>query len=122
VNYTSGGAAGNITLDYAFNPPGTAVSATLAVPTHITGTGATSAKANGGTLVSVIINTGNAAGTLSVFDLSGANCTGTPATNTVAVITTASATPLAPFTYNANMLNGICVKASAAMDVTVLTQ
>jgi len=120
VKYTSGGAATSIIADYVYTPPGRSVQATQY--THITGTTATVIKPSAGFLHTLNINLGNAAGTLSVFDLASASCTGTPATNTVAVITTTAAASLPTFTYDVNMLNGICVKASAAMDVTVSAQ
>jgi len=63
----------------------------------------------------------SAAGTISLFDLVPASCTATPATNVVSVITEfASATPPPPaYLYDVLFQNGICVKASAAMDITV---
>jgi len=118
VKYTSGGAATSVTADYVFSPPGRTVQATQY--THVTGTTATTVKPSAGFLHNLTVNTGGA-GTVSIFDLAAASCTGTPATNTVAVIT-ATATTLQTFTYDVNMLNGICVKASAAMDFTVSAQ
>jgi len=120
--YTSGGAAGNITDEYIFDAPGTAVNTTLGSYAHITGTTATAVKGTGGTLVSITVNT-PAAGTISVFDLASGSCTGTPSTNTVAVITAASATDAhGTFWYNDSLQNGICIKASAGMDFTVSYQ
>jgi hypothetical protein len=118
VFYTNSGAAGTVTSDYVFAEPGQQTPAQQY--THVTGTTATAVKATPGYLHTVTINTGGA-GTLSVFDLATAACTGTPATNTVAVITAVAAT-LQTFTYDVNLLNGICVKASAAMDFTVSAQ
>jgi hypothetical protein len=119
VTYTAGGASANtINLAYEFNPPGHSSAAQLF--THITGTTATVVKATTGWLHTLSINLGGA-GTVSVFDLASASCTGTPATNQVAIIT-ATATTLQTFTYDVNLLNGICVKASAAMDITVSAQ
>jgi hypothetical protein len=121
VTYLSGGAAGNISFEYIFDSPGSAVNTTQGSYTHITGTTATAVKTVPGTLVSVTVNT-PAAGTISVFDLATAACTGTPSTNTVAVITEAATGPIATLAYNVGLLNGICVKASAAMDFTVSSQ
>jgi hypothetical protein len=122
VLYTSGGAAGLITDEYIFDSPGAAVNTTLGTYTHITTATATAAKATLGTLVSITVNT-PAAGTISVFDLPTASCTGTPATNVVAVITATATAPLGTIPYNLAFLNGICVKASVAtMDFTVSTQ
>jgi hypothetical protein len=89
--------------------------------THITTTTATAAKATPGLLHTLTINT-PAAGTVSVFDLATAACTGTPATNIVAVMTAIAATPPETYIYDTQLLNGICVKASVAMDLTVAVQ
>jgi hypothetical protein len=118
VFYQNSGAAGTVITTYLFSEPGSFGVANLY--THVTGTTATAVKGFAGVLHTVTINTGGA-GTLSIFDLASANCTGTPATNTVAVIT-AVATTTQTFTYDVNMANGICVKASAAMDFTVSSQ
>lgn len=118
ISYSTNGQAGNVILDYFFSQPG---SAPLAYQyTHVTATTATSAKATTGFLHTVTINTGGA-GTLSIFDLASASCTGTPATNTVGVITAVAGTTQT-YTYDVNLLNGICVKASVAMDYTVSAQ
>lgn len=122
VIYTSGGASANTySADYLLYPTGTPANTTLGSYTHVTGTTATAVKASTGTLVSLNVNT-PAAGTISVFDLASANCTGTPATNVVAVITGTATAPLGTFFYNATLNNGICVKASVAMDFTVSFQ
>jgi len=122
VSYANNGASGTITAEYVFAQPGRSTPSNQY--THITGTTATVVKGTAGVLHVVSINSANAvAGTVSLFDLAAASCTGTPATNTVAVITTpASTTALPPFVYDVNFLNGICVKASAAMDITVSAQ
>lgn len=123
VAYASGGAStANFNLDYAFANPGLPVAGQQY--THITTTTATAVKATPGYLHTVNINTANAAaGTVSIFDLAAASCTGTPATNTVAVITTpASTNGLPPYIYDLNFLNGICVKASQTMDITISAQ
>jgi len=119
VAYTSGGASTAVfNLDYTFSIPGSAPAAYQY--THITTTTAAIVKGTPGYLHTVSINLG-AAGTVSVFDLPSASCTGTPATNQVAIIT-ATASTLQTFTYDVNLLSGICVKASAAMDLTVSAQ
>lgn len=105
------------TADYVFSLPGVAPGLGTGTYTHITGTTATAIKGVAGFLHTVTVNTGGA-GTISVFDLPTASCTGTPATNIVAVAT-ATATTLQTFTYDVNLLQGICVKASVAMDFTV---
>jgi hypothetical protein len=118
VTYVNSGAGGTVQAEYTFAEPGQQTPATSYA--HITATTATAVKANAGFLHTLSINTGGA-GTVSVFDLATAACTGTPATNTVAVIT-AVATTLQTFTYDVAMLQGVCVKASVAMDLTVSYQ
>jgi hypothetical protein len=105
---------------HAQNPPGYDVRVVMFPPfsyTHITGTTATVAKATGGMLHTVTVNTG-AIATLKVFDLAAASCTGTPSTNVVASASIVLAS-LQTLTYDATLTNGICVQASGAMDVTV---
>lgn len=111
-------AATTVTAEYLFLVPGRSSSAYQY--THVTGTTATAVKATPGLLHTLSVNTGGA-GTISIFDLASASCTGTPATNVVAVVT-ATASTLQTFTYDANFQNGICVKASVAMDFTVSAQ
>lgn len=119
VTFTTGGAGGNYKLVYLFNKPGAFTQS--GTYTHVTTTTATAAKATGGFLHTLTVNTA-AAGTISIFDLPTASCTGTPATNVVAVITAPAATNgLPPFVYDVAMNQGICVKASVAMDFTVST-
>jgi len=118
ASYGNSGAAGTVIVEFQFSQPGAFSVAYTA--THITGTTATVVKGTPGLLHTVSINTG-AAGTVSVFDLASASCTGTPATNTVAVIT-ATTTTLQTFSYDTNLLNGICVKASVGMDLTISSQ
>jgi hypothetical protein len=48
---------------------------------HDTGTSATVVKASPGTLHSLVINNPGASAVISIFDLAGASCTGTPSTN-----------------------------------------
>jgi hypothetical protein len=117
VNYNRGGAAtGTVTVEYFFDP--TQSNTTLGQYNHITGTTATAVKSTAGSLMGVTINTA-AAGTVSVFDLPAASCTMTPSTNTVAVLTVNATDPPHATPYNVFLSNGICVKASAVMDITV---
>ena len=122
VSYTSGGASVNaFYVDYLFQLPGMFTPGSLGnIATNITGTTATAIRATGGFLHTLTVNTG-AAGTITVFDLDGASCTGTPSTNQKGTITATTAT-LQTFTYDINLSNGICVKASVAMDFTVSSQ
>jgi hypothetical protein len=117
VTYGSGGAsATNFTAFYVFNEPGNFTNPPYQ-GTNITGTTATAIKATGGFLHTLTINTGGA-GTIIIFDLGSAACTGTPATNQKATITAVAGT-LQTFTYDMNFFNGICAKASVAMDYTI---
>lgn len=119
TQYTNGGAgAGFFIWEYDFNQPGATVPNFY---THITGTTATIVKSGPGVVHSVSVGT-PAAGTISLFDLAPASCTGTPATSVVAVITATSTFPAAPQIYDTLFANGICVKASATMDFTVSSQ
>lgn len=119
VNYTSGGAsAATYVFEYVFLPPG---SNQPNAYTHITGTTATVVKIGPGVLHTLVIGT-PAAGTVSLFDLAPAACTGTPATNVVSVITVIATTTPPPYIYDSQFFNGICVKASVAMDITVSSQ
>ena len=118
ISYSTNGVAGNVVLDYFFAQPGNAPVAYQYL--HVTGTTAAVVKATAGFVHTLSINLG-AAGTVSIFDLPSGSCTGTPATNQVAIIT-ATVTTLQTFTYDVNTLQGICVKASVAMDLTVSAQ
>lgn len=122
ITFTSGGAsAATFNAVYFLRKPGyTGGAGSQTTYAHITGTTATAVKVSGGFVHTLTVNTGGA-GTLSIFDLNGAACTGTPATNTIAVITAVAGT-LQTFTYDVNTFNGVCVKASAAMDYTVSFQ
>lgn len=119
VSYTSGGASSSTyNFDYVFIQPGQSIPNGY---THITGTTATVVKAGPGVVHTVVVGT-PAAGTISLFDLASGSCTGTPATNVVSVITATTTFPAAPEIYDVLFQNGICVKASAAMDITVSSQ
>lgn len=118
VVYTAGGASVNtVSIYYRFISTGFSNN-TLGGYTHITGTTATAVKANGGVLLGVNVNT-SAAGTVSIFDLPTASCTMTPSTNIVAVLTIGATDPPHATPFNVTMQNGICVKASATMDLTI---
>lgn len=118
VTYNPGAAASTtLSAYYLFSAPGLA-NPLLSTSTHITGTTATSVTDSSGTLLNIAINT-PANGTVSIFDLKSASCTGTPATNTVAVVTATSTQSPVLIPFNTAMKNGICVKASAGMDLTV---
>lgn len=119
VEYVSGGASSaTYLLDYVFIPAGSTVSNSYA---HVASTTATAIKAGPGVLHSVVVGT-PATGTITFSDLASGSCTGTPSSNTVSVITAASTFPAGPEIYDALFTNGICVKASATMDITVSYQ
>jgi hypothetical protein len=119
ISYTTGGASAALySLDYVFLPPG--ANATRSY-THIANTAAVVVKAGPGVVHTVVVGT-PATGTISLFDLASANCTGTPSTNTVSVITATATFPSAPMIYDSLFTNGICVKTSAVMDITVNSQ
>lgn len=121
VTYINDGSAGTISTVYLFSPPGRSTQPAYQY-SHITGTTATEVKAAVGFLHALNVNTA-AAGTVTIFDLPNVSCTGTPATNTVAVVTVPAATNGLPaFLYDVNFLYGLCVKASVAMDLTVSYQ
>lgn len=88
---------------------------------HITGTTATNVNGVSSTLLGITVNTA-AAGTVSVFDLAPAACTGTPVTNIAAVITVGATDVAHTIPYNLSLQNGLCMKASVAMDLTVTYQ
>jgi hypothetical protein len=119
VSYNAGTTSSSTyNLDYSFITPG---AAQPQLYTHITGTTATVVKAGPGVVHTVVVGT-PAAGTISLFDLASGSCTGTPATNVVSVITATTTFPAAPAIYDVLFNNGICVKASATMDITVSSQ
>lgn len=122
ITYTTGmiGAVNTFFLEYIFTQPAL-INPAAAVYTHIAGTTATAAKNVGGILTTLTIGT-PAAGTVTLHDLAVAACTAVPATEIVGVFTAVAGS--APQTYPLNLVfnQGICVKASAVMDITVGTQ
>lgn len=120
VRYGAGGASANVySVEYIFQKPG--INTPQGSSAHITGTTATAVKNSPGFLSQVVIGT-PAAGTVSVFDLAAAACTGTPSTNTLAVLTAIATDPPSNVAFGLNFVNGLCVKASAGMDLTVVYQ
>lgn len=118
ITYTAGAANANqYDLTQEFIVPGM-VNPTLGIYSHITGTTATALKNGGGVIVGINVNT-SAAGTVSIFDLPAASCTATPSTNVVAVLTIGATEIARSIPFNTGLVNGICVKASVAMDLTV---
>lgn len=117
-NSSGSGGSGTFNLNYNFFPPG--FSAPTLRAAHVTGTAAVSVTSVPSFLHAVSINTG-AAGTISLFDQISTTCTGTPSGSVVAVIT-ATTSSLQSLLYDVNFTQGICVKASAAMDFTISYQ
>jgi hypothetical protein len=118
ISYSSGGASAALfSMSYSFVAPGT-LNPTQGLYAHITGTTATSVRSGGGTFGGINLNT-SGAGTISVFDLASVSCTGTPSTNTIAVLTIAATENARSIPFNVAVQNGLCIKASAAMDITV---
>lgn len=78
----------------------------------------TPVKAQSGFLLSVTIN-GGTAGVVTLFDIAGPGCTGTPASGKFATIETIGATNPTTLTYNLTVNNGLCVVTAAATDLTV---
>lgn len=118
----TGVTATDFSLEFIFSPPGRYQQAYQFG--RVTGTTAQVIKGTPGFVHTLNINTANAAaGTVSIFDLASAACTGTPSTNKVAVITTPTAVNgLPPYIFDVNTFNGICVQASQTMDITVSFQ
>lgn len=116
LTYVSGGAtADTFSWDYTFLQPGFKGSNSYF---HITGTTATVVKIGPGVVHSVVVGT-PAAGTITLFDIATGSCTGTPVSGIVSVITATTTFPSAPEIYDSVFNAGICVKASAVMDITV---
>jgi hypothetical protein len=78
----------------------------------------TTVKPAPGFLHSVTIN-GGTAGVVTLYDITGTGCTGTPASGKFATIETIGATNPVTLTYDLATLNGICVVTAAATDLTV---
>jgi hypothetical protein len=80
----------------------------------------TAVKATAGNLRRIVVTT-PIAGTIKLFDLATASCTGTPSTNPKAVITLPT-TPGNPFSleFQQSFSNGICALTSATSNFTVI--
>src|SRR5208283_5881168 len=93
VSYNaSGTTAHTISVDYLFNPPGFSLAATSAAwsKAPITSASTVSVKGTGGVLFNVVVNT-TVAGTIKLYDIGVAGCTGTPGSGLFATITTLAA-------------------------------
>jgi hypothetical protein len=78
----------------------------------------TTVLAQSGYLYSITIN-GGTAGVVTLFDVTGASCTGTPGSGKFATIETIGSTNPVTLTYNTRVNSGICVVTAAATDLTV---
>lgn len=78
----------------------------------------TTVDAQSGYLLNVTIN-GGTAGVVTLFDISGTGCTGTPGSGKFATIETIGATNPVTLNYGLKTKNGLCVVTAAATDVTV---
>ena len=79
----------------------------------------TTVNAQGGFLLTLTIN-GGTAGVVTLFDVSGPGCTGTPGSGKFATIETIGATNPVTLSYGLKYKNGLCVVTAAASDVTVV--
>jgi len=78
----------------------------------------TTVDAQAGFLQTVTIN-GGVAGTITLYDIAGTGCTGTPASGKFAVIEAIGATNPTTLIYNLKTKNGLCIVTAAATDITV---
>jgi hypothetical protein len=78
----------------------------------------TTVKPINGYLHTVTIN-GGTAGVVTLYDVTGSGCTGTPGSGKFATIETIGATNPVTLTYDLATKNGICVVTAAATDLTV---
>lgn len=90
---------------------------------HITTTSTTIIKSTPGTLHTLNINTPGASAVVTVYDIAGAGCTGTPSASTAKHIFNLPASGIAYGTAlsDAYFVNGICVQDTvAASDITAV--
>lgn len=85
---------------------------------HIKTATTTTVSAQAGVLMTVTIN-GGTTGAVTVYDIAPASCTGTPAAASAIGVIQAVTVPIT-LTYNAIILNGVCVLTAAATDLTVV--
>lgn len=90
--------------------------------TNVVGTtSATSVVSGPAVFHTFTLNTAGASSVITLFDLSAANCTGTPSTNKIGSITLpASGVLPGTLLYDISVKNGICVQdATASSDQTI---
>lgn len=78
----------------------------------------TTVDAQAGFLQTVTIN-GGVAGTITLYDIAGPGCTGTPASGKFGIIEAIGATNPTTLIYNLKTKNGLCIVTAAATDITV---
>jgi hypothetical protein len=91
-------------------------------PTHVVTATDTVFSESGGLLHQISVNTAVASETISVYDATSANCTGTPTGTLLATITVPSTiTSADPFyiPFDSILQNGGCVKTSSTADITI---
>ena len=82
----------------------------------------TSITSKSGTLLKIIVGTPIAAATLKVWDLSAANCTGSPSNPLYTITIPAAAGNPFELTPNVQITNGVCaIASSASMLITFQT-
>lgn len=87
---------------------------------HITTQTAAAVKTSAGTLHTLTVNTAGASAVISIYDLSGANCTGTPSNPVISITLPASGVLPGSLLYDKQFTNGICVQDTvASSDLTV---
>jgi len=106
-------AIGAISPVFAQGPP-----ASNASYGYIAAAATTAVKPSPGYLHTVTLN-GGTPGTVTLYDIAGVGCTGTPASGKFATIETIGSTNPVTLTYDLQTKNGICVVTAAATDLTV---
>jgi hypothetical protein len=85
---------------------------------YINSAATTIVKPTNAYLHAVVIN-GGTAGVVTLFDIAGNGCTGTPASGKFATIETISATNPTTLHYDIALQNGLCIVTAAATDLTI---
>lgn len=78
----------------------------------------TTVNAQSGFLYTVTIN-GGTPGVITLYDIAGSGCTGTPSSGKLATIETIGTTNPVTLTYNLKTNSGLCVVTAANTDLTV---
>lgn len=105
-----------ISLAFIFLPSAVQAQSGLGTKVYINTATTTTVLAGTGFIDSVTIN-GGTGGVVTLYDIAGTGCSGTPASGKFAAI--ASATSPVTLFYNARVTNGLCIVTAAATDLTV---